>query len=200
MIHLHIRSKPVYVYSNLGVRRLVQPRQLLEDVPMGRVEGKITEPLRIIHLSYAQYNSLRSQYMPITLPAAPAIYHYGLVSGDRLVGAFSFVMGRAGAPWDIYKLSDFAVVPTVYKRLAKLVLAAVLSHEMKAVLEQAFGRRIRTIGTTAFTDRPVSMKYRGIFELYRRKDGKLNYLGRMGRWSLQEGSEWWNQHHSQTVG
>jgi len=200
MIQTSIRSKPVYVYSNIEASRLAQPKQVLETVPVGRLEGEVTEPLRIVNLTYGQYNSLRSQYMPVTLPAASAQHHFGLLTGEKLVGAFSFVTPRAGGYWcDIYKMSDFAVAPTCYARLAKLVLAAVLSHEMKAILEQAFSRRVRTLGTTAFTRNKVSMKYRGIFELHNRNEGSLNYLGRMGKWSLEEGLCWWQKNHSQTV-
>ena len=37
------------------------------------------------------------------------------------------------------------------------------------------------IGTTAFTDKPVSMKYRGLFEVHNRGEGYINYMGQAGR-------------------
>jgi hypothetical protein len=70
-----------------------------------------------------------------------------------------------------------------------------LSTEMKAVLEQGLNRRVATIGTTAFTSKPVSMKYRGLFRLHSRKEGRLNYLADTGRWSLAEALTWWQQQH-----
>ena len=197
-VHLKIRAKPVYIYSNVGTTRLVLPHQKLADVPIPRLEGEIEEPLRIVQIEFGQYNVLRSQYMPITLPAsASSKYHYVILSGSQMIGACSFQDSMARMPWDLYKMSDFAVVPTVYDRLAKLVIMAVLSTEMQTILQVAFGRRIRTIGTTAFTQNPVSMKYRGIFNLHDRKPGRLNYVGQAGRWSLQEALALWQKNHSQ---
>lgn len=70
--------------------------------------------------------------------------------------------------------------------------------------------------TTAFTKRPVSMKYRGLFQLLNKKqlpgvdEGEtdmskiyynsgyqLNYGAPMGQWTLAEGLELWKKKHSQ---
>jgi hypothetical protein len=99
-------------------------------------------------------------------------------------------------PCDLYLLSDFAVRPTPHKRLSKLILACVVSKEVQADLEQWLCARIRTIGTTAFTDKPVSMKYRGMFDVHSRSEGKVNYLGPAGRWNLQGGFQWWTANHA----
>jgi hypothetical protein len=77
-----------------------------------------------------------------------------------------------------------------------LILAAVVSKEVQADLEQWLCARVKTIGTTAFTDRPISMKYRGIFEVHNRSEGKVNYIGPAGQWSLQEGYAWWRANHA----
>ena len=81
-------------------------------------------------------------------------------------------------------------------RLSKLILACVVSKEVQADLEQWLCARIRTIGTTAFTDKPISMKYRGIFDVHSRTEGKVNYLGAAGQWSLKEGFLQWKLKHS----
>ena len=83
-------------------------------------------------------------------------------------------------------------------------------------------RRVRGIVTTAFTKRPVSMKYRGMFELLNRKENdlakqawakdidaatnsyyaqpyELNYGSAMGRWTLAEGMAEWKRKHGQRV-
>ena len=98
---------------------------------------------------------------------------------------------------DIYMMSDFCIRPSIYKRLAKLVLVAALSQEMKEVLEQAMAMKVKTIGTTVFTQKNVSMKYRGLFDIYSKKDGAINYVAQAGRWTLKEGFEWWKSKHGQ---
>ena len=76
------------------------------------------------------------------------------------------------------------------------MLAAALSTEVKTWLSQRLVTHVQRIGTTAFTDKPVSMKYRGVFDLAGRKPGKLNYVGAAGRWSLAEGLQWWLSRHA----
>ena len=67
------------------------------------------------------------------------------------------------------------------------MLVAALSVEMRDVLEQAMSIKVKTIGTTVFTKKNVSMKYRGLFDIYSRKDGAINYVAQAGRWTLKEG-------------
>ena len=65
--------------------------------------------------------------------------------------------------------------------------------------------------TTAFSERPVSMKYRGLFKLHSRAENqnwreadptqhdqqryRLNYLSQAGRWTLAEGLDEWRRKH-----
>jgi hypothetical protein len=53
------------------------------------------------------------------------------------------------------------------------------SSTVTARLEIKLVQRIDSIVTTAFTSKPVSMKYRGIFELVGRSPGKLNYASQI---------------------
>jgi hypothetical protein len=88
-------------------------------------------------------------------------------------------------------MTDFAIRPSIYPRLSKLILTCMLSHEAKALMEQAVGKRVLNVGTTAFTDNSTSMKYRGLLEVYNRKEGAVNYIGKTGRWTLAKGLEQW---------
>lgn len=135
---------------------------------------------------------------------------YSCALGWHLAGAFEAATGSQPVRYKVkpfggaqggeqageYLLSDFAVRPTPHRRLSKLVLAAAVSREVRDDCEQWLCGRVRTIGTTAFTDRPVSMKYRGLFDVHSRSEGKVNYLGPAGRWSLKEGCQWWMDDHS----
>ena len=94
-----------------------------------------------------------------------------------MVGVYALSAAPSMANWSgkietphIYLLSDFPVAPTDYKHLAKLVLYAALSSEGKLLAERATNHRVRTMITTAFTNKPVSMKYRGLFNLLARKE------------------------------
>ncbi len=43
----------------------------------------------------------------------------------------------------------------------------------------------------SFTDKPVSMKYRGIYKLAKRGKGFLQYVGKCGELTAQEAVEKW---------
>ncbi len=73
-------------------------------------------------------------------------------------------------------MCDFAVRPSPHKRLSKLILAVLLSKAVQIDLEQCTCSRVKVIGTTAFTNKPVSMKYRGLFEVHNRGEGYINYF------------------------
>lgn len=193
------RSKPVYVYAGEGKSRISAPTQKLEAVPLGRLEGEGAGPLRIVRLTGGQMNFLRSQYLAPTIVPAAAQINLGVIWGDKIVGAIGLSQPQTGrGDWcDAYQTSDFAVRPAVYKRLSKLVLAAALSVEARAVLEQSFNRRVKRIGTTAFTKNAVSMKYRGLYTINNRKDGAVNYVAPAGKWTLEGALAWWLQHHGQ---
>ena len=83
--------------------------------------------------------------------------------------------------------------------------------------ERLTSHRIRSLVTTAFSKKPVSMKYRGLFQLLSKKeieevDGtetdmskcyyskgyQLNYGAEMGQWTLAEGLALWKKNHAQT--
>lgn len=138
---------------------------------------------------------------------------YGLFDGDRCFGFFgltnSYMLGCPGGyegP-NIYLMSDFSVSPTCEKHLSKLVLCCVLSKEVRMIAEHLAGKRINLINTNVFSKNPVSMKYRGLFDLavttIKEKDENgnptlydLSYVAKPGQWTLQEGYELWRRKYS----
>jgi hypothetical protein len=192
------RAKTVHVYSNRGLCRLTTPHQNLEAVNLPRLtEGPVEGRLVIASIAGTQLNYLRSQYLSGAIAPAPAMWNFACIAGEKLAGAFAFQTDQWGLA-DVYLFSDFAVTSSI-PRLSKLILAAILSTEMQTLLMQKLGRRIHTIATTAFTDKPVSMKYRGLFELTKRKEGQLTYIAKAGRWTLEEGLAWWKKIAANTL-
>ena len=123
----------------------------------------------------------------------------------KIIGKADFCLGKGGRDWSlpesgnqIYQRADLAV-PSVEPRLAKLVLMLIQSREVKSLLDEKFKEDWKFVTTTAFSRKPVSMKYRGVFKLHKRMpdasvgDFKLNYYGELGLWTLQEGFEQWQR-------
>lgn len=190
-----MRSKPVFVYANQSSSTLTLPRQRTDPVPYDRLTAFPSLPISIVKLSGAQLNTLRSEYLNPDITPGAAHACFGLLADRKLFGAFAVSRPQLGGGWrDVYLLSDFPVQAPV-PRLSKLVLAAILSKEVQSILEQTYACRVRLVGTTAFTKKPVSMKYRSILRLHSRKEGSLNYVGEAGRWSLADGFAWWAKNH-----
>ena len=196
------RAKPLHIYASQGPKRLVIPQQKVEPVPVARLGlGDLiprTAQLRLAQLTTGQLNTLRAEYLgPHIAPATPS-WAFAVLVDQLLIGALAFSPSKWGSIDDIYMMTDLAVGPTDYARISKLVLYAALSVEAREALQSARGAICLQVSTTAFTDRPVSMKYRGLFDLQSRKPGMLNYAGDLGRWTLQEGLAEWLKRHGST--
>ena len=195
-VQTSLLSKPVFMYCDSAPTRLATASQQLARNPWAPRTDEVVEPVQVVRMDGNVMNSLRSVYLnPHIMPAMPQRC-YAVLSAGKLVGAFGVSQPRGFLPCDVYLMADFAVRPTPHKRLSKLILACLLSKAVQTDLEQWLCTRIKVIGTTAFTDKPVSMKYRGLFDIHSRAEGRVNYVGQAGRWSLEEGVQWWKTNHS----
>jgi hypothetical protein len=216
------RGVPIYVYSNYTKSRICIPNQKIEVVKILRLgpDEDVGDNITLRILTKGEFYSLRSQYMNINIKPGQATLSIGVMVDNKMIGVYAFSTAPSKAKWDgkiemphIYLLSDFPVAPSKHGRLAKLVLYAALSKESKLLAERISNHRVRSLITTAFTKRPVSMKYRGILTLLSRKETEnkedsgdpteayysqgyeLNYGGKLGEWSLQEGLAIWKKKH-----
>ena len=195
-VQTSLRSKPVYMYCDQAAPKLALAHQELARNPWAPLTDEVVEPVQVVRIDGKVLNAIRSVYLnPHIMPAMPQRC-YAVLSAGKLVGEFGVSWGRGYLPCDVYLMCDFAVRPSPHKRLSKLILAALLSKAVQIDLEQCTCSRVKVIGTTAFTNKPVSMKYRGLFEVHNRGEGYINYFGQAGRWSLEEGFQWWKSNHS----
>ncbi|WP_306010488.1 hypothetical protein [Bacillus sp. MMSF_3328] len=199
-IQTSLRSKPLTVYANKAPKRITMPRQKTEilKIPRFTEKDEITDESRlsVTKITQAQMNTLRSLYLNPGIAPASAGLNLGVLVDGKLIGAIGLSKSNYGKN-EAYLMSDFVIRPVKYKRLSKLILATAITKEVKLLIEQAFNQRMRHMSTTAFTEKPVSMKYRGIFELESRKKdpARLNYGADTGKWTLKEAMKWWNNKH-----
>jgi hypothetical protein len=189
------RGADNFIYSGNGPARLVTPHQNLEPIPLPRLlrGDTIGDHMGVYVLKEPQFATLRSQYMNAHIaPGTPALSLCIAVDG-RIVGGIAFKRDDIEGFPGMFLLSDFAVGPTDYPKLSKLVVAAVLSKEVKLLAERTLGKRVIDYYTAVFSNNPNSMKYRGLFEKTSSKpckDGpfayQLQYRGDAGRWTLDE--------------
>ncbi len=191
-------SKPVFMYCDDARAKLATPHQNIGKNPWAAHTGRVVDSVQIVCIEAKVMNAIRSMYLSQSIMVCDAPYNYAVLSAGKLLGcfSFSFTRGVSGLACDFYLLSDFAIRPSPHRRLSKLILACVVSKEVQAELEQKLCSRVKIIGTTAFTNNAVSMKYRGIFKVAGRSEGKVNYLGPAGKWTLKEGVKWWQLNHA----
>ena len=106
--------------------------------------------------------------------------------GDYLLGGFGFTKSPANE-YDMEQLCDFATNNAI-PRLARLVLMCLLSKEVKKTLSRFNRMETENVFTIAYTKKPVSMKYRGLYEKVKERctSNSLFYVGKLGRFSSKE--------------
>jgi hypothetical protein len=185
------RVKPVYIYSNLEALRrgVLKQQRHAEFVPFQRLsdEDEITPvgKLTITPTTNRVVNYYRDVYLSkgVGIPADGEVPLVAAVDGK----VFGFLIySRMQGGGDVYLLADFVVNSCRYRRLAKLLLLVTQTREVRRLLEEKFLLEIPKCQTMVFTDKPVSMKYRGLYQLARRDPGKLVYKTDMGILDLSE--------------
>jgi len=185
------RMKPVYVYSNMEALRrgVLRQQRHAEFVPFPRLSDQdeitLESKLTIIPTTNRVVNYYRDVYLSkgVGIPADGEVPLVAAVDGK----VFGFLIySRMQGGGDVYLLADFVVNSGRYRRLAKLLLLVTQTREVRRLLEEKFLLEIPKCRTMVFTDKPVSMKYRGLYKLARRDPGKLVYETGMGILDLKE--------------
>jgi hypothetical protein len=185
------RMKPVYVYSNMEALRrgVLRQQRHAEFVPFTRLsdDDVITKEsqLTLVPTSNRVVNYYRDVYLSkgVGIPADGEVPLVAAADG-RVFGFLIYSRMQGGG--NVYLLADFVVNSGRYRRLAKLLLLVTQTREVRRSLEEKFLLEIPKCRTMVFTDKPVSMKYRGLYQLARRDPGKLVYETDMGILDLSE--------------
>lgn len=178
-------NRAVYIHSNIAeVRTDVYRRSKIERrkprVPMLMPDETLpNDQISFVVLDSREFAWVRDQYLKTTILPAEPQWRFGLCMGGKLIGLLGWKRREyeGGGYWLI---CDLALPSKVYSRLAKLVVMVANSREMLRLLRQQSGRFWDFFVTVVFTDKPVSMKYRGALDLISRNEaqGKLIYGGK----------------------
>jgi hypothetical protein len=212
-------TAPSFIYSSSKTTRIVAPSQSIEPCKYPRLEEteELGTKLTIRRITSGEFHELRSLYIARTISPGQESRAFGVFVDEKLIGLFAFNDGGGSGHqtegWidgpQIYMLSDMPVAPVKYKNLAKLIVMAAVSKEAREIAETMMKRRCRSLITTAFTSREVSMKYRGVLDLLKKEEDsdygvkpeakkyKLEYGALIGVHSLDEQLVEWKKRFSQ---
>lgn len=176
------RGSTFELYASNGPIRHIAPRQVSApfNAPHIGPEDDVGDRITLHQIDGGQFTVLRSAYMNHGIrPGSPDLMVAVCVDG-LLVGSFAYSFAPTFAVWDkyvpgpsAYLMSDFPVKHSKYDRLAKLVVMAAVSREAQQLCIRRGGKAFRSMTTTAFSKNPVSMKYRGVLDLLRRKENDI---------------------------
>ena len=174
-------NKPVFTFADQASSSIRRSTHSSEPFRYRMLDPSLlahTSEVEIITATSAQMNFLKDIYLAKGIAHTSGIANFLVLIDGQLAGGFIFARAKFGGDV-IYMLSDFALSPR--SRVSKLVAMLATCASVIGRLEIKLVQRIDTVVTTAFTDKPVSMKYRGIFEIIGRSPGKINYASKVRR-------------------
>jgi hypothetical protein len=175
-------SKPVYSFADRArssIRGTSATSQPFRYRPLDPKVLSATSVVEIITASSGQMNFLKDHYLSKGIAHGSGNGNFLVMIDGNLAGGFILKRNRVVKEGFLYLLCDFAISPK--SRVSKLVAMLATSEVVVHRLEMVSVRRLTGVYTTASTDRPVSMKYRGIFDLVGREPGKLLYASKVRR-------------------
>lgn len=147
---------------------------------------------------------IKDVYLAKNIVHVGGMANIAVLLDGMLAGLLVYTLSEYGvySPREIYLLSDLSV--SREGKLSKLIARLALSRAIIAHLETKFVRIFDLVVTTAFSKHPVSMKYRGLFDLLKRTEADGGYILNYGKAPIDEtpadAYAWWWSKHGKTAG
>lgn len=159
------RNRTVYLYSNFIERPAYFARHgyggLPPSIPLANKDTEFSETSEIfaVPMKTTMIARFKNAFLGKNIDFSLGMWGFCFFIDGVAIGFVEFNPAKYGTPDGVYMMADFPVPGTKYKRLSRLIVMLAVSGEMRKTLERIKETRVRTLYTTAFTDRPVSMKW-----------------------------------------
>ncbi|MDR3488789.1 MAG: hypothetical protein P4M05_28290 [Bradyrhizobium sp.] len=141
-------------------------------------------------------NFLKNIYLKKSIAHVSGQGSFEVYIDGMLAGGLIYARSKFGKNTELYLMSDFSTSRS--GRVAKLIARIATSRAVIRELDLKFIERHTSILTTAFSDHPAAMKYRGSWEVKSRDAGPaggpkfiLNYVSEVREETLAETYRWW---------
>lgn len=185
-------NKPVFLYANTegtSLRRASNRAAPFKYTPADPSTFTADSVVKVVPAYGATMNYLKDIYLAKNIHHASGQFNSLIFVDRQLAGGIIMARSKFDAMNSIYILSDFSLSRD--RKLSKLIALIATSIDIIGPLRKRLVADLKTVVTTAFTDKPVSMKYRGIFELTGRKEGHLQYESAVRPEGAQELYRFW---------
>ncbi|OOF40953.1 hypothetical protein BKK47_02685 [Rodentibacter mrazii] len=181
-------NKPIYIYSSekkSSLRRDSKKFRPFKYDPINPDLINEKSKIKAVIATSEAMNFLKDIYLAKGINHKNGMFNVLFYLDDMLIGGAIYSLPQFGDKIrNIYMLSDFSL--SRKRKLSKLVAMLATSELVISHINKRYFIQIERIHTTAFTQAPVSMKYRGIFHLDARKDGFLNYSSEVRKGSIDQ--------------
>lgn len=134
--------------------------------------------LRIVQVTSNELLQAQNIYIKKVQKVSACRMAYMVFYENYFIGGFGFDLPKQ-SEYDVWLLSDFCTNNKIY-RLAKLILYCIQSEEVKKSLSRKMRMIVETMYTKVYSHKPVSMKYRGVFEKVAQESNHLLYSSKFG--------------------
>jgi len=190
-------NKPIFAYTNSrksSIRRDSSRAKAFKYTAIDtNLIGEKSKVTAVVATSEAM-NFLKDIYLAKGIKHKNGMFNVLFYVDGMLAGGAIYSLPQFGDKLrQIYILSDFSL--SRRRKLSKLIAMLATSNQIIDYINKKYFINIERVLTTAFTKKPVSMKYRGIFRLDAKKDGFLNYSSEVRDKTLDEiYGEWFKKY------
>lgn len=160
-----------YSFSNVEANEIAPPDDLKIEKP---------ELLKIVKVSSDYLHLLQKKYIRKVDKVSKCTYAFVVMYDKYTLGGFGFTLPKHNG-YDLFQLTDFCTNNAI-PRLAKLILYCIQSKGVQRELSRRMHKLCEKVISLAYTHKPVSMKYRGVYNKVKEHctSSYLAYEGELG--------------------
>ncbi|MBD5585829.1 MAG: hypothetical protein HDQ88_12165 [Clostridia bacterium] len=166
--------------NNVSTHYSTDKADVNEVVPPDNM--KIDDPakLRIVRVTPDCLLALQRKYIKKVDQCSRCLYGFVVMYDKYTLGGFGFTLPQHKG-FDLFQLTDFCT-NNLIPRLSKLMLLCIQGKSVQRELSRRMNRLCENVLSLAYTHKPVSMKYRGIYNKLKEKSTSsyLAYEGKLG--------------------
>lgn len=162
-----------YKYSNIEVNEIVPPDDLVIDNP---------QKLKIAMVGSDYLYCLQKKYIKKVDMCSRACFAFVVMYDKYTLGGFGFDLQQHKG-YDLFQLTDFSTNNAI-PRLSKFILWCIQTVGVQRELSRRMHKLVEKVITCVYTHKPVSMKYRGVYEKVKEHstNSYLAYEGHLGKY------------------
>jgi len=163
-----------YKESFVDVNEIVPPDDLVIDDP---------KKLKIAKCNSSYLYCLQKKYIKKVDMVSRCTYAFVVMYDKYTLGGFGFTLPQHKG-YDLFQLTDFCTNNEI-PRLSKLILVCIQSVRVQMELSRRMHKLCEKVISCAYTHKPVSMKYRGIYKKVKEHctSSYLAYEGVLGQYA-----------------